>query len=384
MSKKKVAVVQPLVVPGGGTEAVTAWTIETLKTQYDVTLVTFSRVDPADLNQYYGTELSEDEFSIIRPRLPPLLNRTKKLLVLKDHFMMRYCKSVAERFNLFISIGGVMDFGSPGIQYMALAPGSTLVKVLDRDPQIPSWYQMVKRLFMRFAESISAFSEKRLQQNTTLATSRWAGQLTQRLYGFPSFEVVYPPVGVTPSESDWDSRENGFLCIARISPEKQIERAIEIIRRVRQKGFKVSLRIIGRQDNPQYLERINHLCDENADWVTLHGAMTRNELGELMGQIKYGINAAADEPFGIALAEMVSSGCIVFVPNSGGQTEIVEDPRLTYENDDDAVNKITSVLNNDVLRESLRHGLAGRDKDFSTEAFCGSMRRVVGQFFARQ
>ena len=36
MLRKRVAVVQPVMVPGGGTEAVTAWTIEALKNQYDV------------------------------------------------------------------------------------------------------------------------------------------------------------------------------------------------------------------------------------------------------------------------------------------------------------------------------------------------------------
>jgi hypothetical protein len=37
------------------------------------------------------------------------------------------------------------------------------------------------------------------------------------------------------------------------------------------------------------------------------------------------------EPFGMAPAEMAAAGCIVFVPNDGGQIEIVNgDPRLVY------------------------------------------------------
>ena len=382
MSRKKVAIVQPVVVPGGGTEAVTAWTIEALKNQYDVTLVTFSSVAADVLNRYYGTELDQAEFSTIHPKLPPLLKRTKRLLMLKDHLMMRYCKSTGNRFDLFISVGGAMDFGSPGIQYMALAPGSTLVKVLSRDPKVPTWYHLSKRVFTRMAELTSAWSHDRLLQNTTLVTSRWAGELTQSLYGFPRYEVVYPPVNFTETQTAWGAREDGFLCVARISPEKQIDRAIEILKRVREKGFNPCLRVVGRQDDSQYWDRIKGLCQENSSWIGLEGALPRNDLGRLMGKFKYGINAAADEPFGIAIAEMVKAGCIVFVPNSGGQTEIVEDARLIYDDVNDAADKIAKVMDSAELQQSLRNQLADREKVFSTQAFCLKMREAVEQFFA--
>ena len=212
--------VQPVLVPGGGTEAVTTWTMEALKNQYDVTLLTFSGTDVDGLNSFYGTELGEGEFSMVCPKLPPLLNRTNRFMLLKDHLMMRYCKSVRDSFDLFISIGGVMDFGTPGIQYMALAPGSTLVKVLERDPEVPAWYHFFKRTSMRLAELISAFSHDRLSQNTTLATSQWVGELTHRLYGVPRYEVVYPPVNALPAKAAWSSREDGFLLCRADIPRK--------------------------------------------------------------------------------------------------------------------------------------------------------------------
>ena len=172
------------------------------------------------------------------------------------------------------------------------------------------------------------------------------------------------------------------FCVARISPEKQIERAVDILKRVRDKGFNLSLRVIGRQDDSQYLEKIRRLCDENCSWMAVQGALPREELGRLMRQFKYGINAASDEPFGIALAEMVTSGCIVFVPNSGGQVEIVQDPHLTYDDMDDAVDKIAKVLSSKALQTSLLDRLANRDKVFSARAFCENMRGIVQQFFA--
>ena len=381
MVRKRVAVVQPVLIPGGGTEAVTAWTIEALKTGYDVSLVSFSDVNPDVLNQYYGTELKAGEFSTIRPGLPPLLQRTKRFLLLKDHLMMRYCKSVGSRFDLFIGVGGGMDFGSHGVQYMALAPGSTLVKVLGHGAEVPTWYRLAKLAFMRLSQLISAYSQQRVKQNITLVTSQWAGNLVERVFGIPHWKVVYPPVDVFPEKAPWAPRENGFLCIARISPEKNLGQVIQILQLVREKGFDISLRIFGRQDDPHYFQEIKRVCEESGSWAVLEGPMARQELRSLMTQVKYGINAATDEPFGIALAEMVNAGCIVFVPDSGGQTEVVDDPQLTYSGVDDAVEKITKVLESKSLQQSLLGRLENQEEVFSTQAFCGAMRMVAGEFF---
>ena len=373
--------VQPVLIPGGGTEAVTAWTIEALKNHYHVSLISFSEADPQELNRYYGTNLEEGEFSSLRPKISPLLNRTKRFLLLKDHLMARYCKSTGNRFDLFISVGGTMDFGSPGIQYMSLAPGAILIKVLEGDPSLPGWYQLAKRSFMRLCEMISATSQERIIQNTTLVNSRWVGNLVERIYGIQDWQVVYPPVNTSQSPADWGSRNNGFLCVARVSPEKKIEDAIQIIQRVREEGFEVSLKVIGRQDDPEYAQRLRRLCEESGAWVTMEGPFPRTQLLELMGSHRYGINAAEDEPFGIALAEMVTSGCIVFVPNSGGQTEVVNESRLTYSGLDDAVAKITGILSDEHTQLSLLDQLGNREEVFSTQAFCNGVKSVVDGFF---
>ena len=238
-----------------------------------------------------------------------------------------------------------------------------------------------KRTVMRFSELISSASALRMLSNTTLVTSRWAGDVIERLYGITNWKVVYPPVNVPPSKAPWDSRENGFLCIARISPEKQIERVIEILKRLRETGLDISLRIVGRQDDAIYSQRIRQMCEENGTWAVLQDPMSREELRSLMDSFKYGINAASDEPFGIAIAEMVTAGCIVFVPDSGGQREIVDDPRLTYSDVPDAVKKLTDVLRNEDLQQSLLAKLDNREEMFSTLAFCSGIQEVVKEYF---
>ncbi len=71
------------------------------------------------------------------------------------------------------------------------------------------------------------------------------------------------------------------------------------------------------------------------------------------------------------------AGCIPFVHNSGGQTEITgADPRLCYE-DSEAAEKITAVLTNAPLQEELLESLAQRRELFTVEHFVEQIRTAV-------
>ena len=101
---------------------------------------------------------------------------------------------------------------------------------------------------------------------------------------------------------------------------------------------------------------------------------------QMMAGHKYGLSGRENEPFGIALGEMVKAGCIVFVPNGGGQTEIADHPALIYESDDDAVRKIEAVLADSTLQTKLRTHLAQGAQRFSVGNFRQGIRKVVDEF----
>jgi glycosyltransferase involved in cell wall biosynthesis len=379
--KKKIAMVQPTMDLGGGTEAVTAWTIEALKKDYDVTLITYSPVLARELNDFYGTHLEDHEVTIVRPRLPALLGRTKRFTYLKDHLMMRYCKSVKDGFNLFIGAGVGYDFGAPTIQYVGLGPGSALVKMLNRQPGSLPWYYSLKTGFIRFCERVSNFSLEHSRKNITLVNSHWTGKVVQDTFNLTEYQVIYPPVEDPPTNNHWQNRKNGFLCIARIVPEKRIDEVIRILEQVRKSGFDVSLQIVGRPDDSNYADGIQRLADENSSWLTFSGVLPKDQLFPLMNENRYGINGALDEPFGIAVAELVKAGCIVFAPNGGGQKEILGTPELVFDNRDDGAQKIIQVLEDEALQQAMLTKLARRSEAFSTAAFCEGTQRVVTQYF---
>ncbi len=384
---KRVALAQSSIIPGGGTEAVTAWMIQSLKQAYQVTLITHSQVDVSEFNRYYGTSLDSSEFSLVKVPLPRFLMSTRRLSILKDHLLMRYCKSMRDRFDLFISPGGVMDFGGRSIQYVGLGPDSTLIKVMDNTTAHKSVYIRVKRWFMAACERLSGYSQETARNNVTIAPSVWAGDLINRVFGIPDYKVVYPPVSTfqdqhTP-ETTWDSRINGFLCVARLVPGKKIENVIAVLNLVRKSGFDISLRIVGRQDDPIYAQTISRICEDNAAWITLDDVLERHELLPLMTQYRYGIHGALDEPFGIAIAEMVKFGCIVFVPNGGGQIEIVESPYLTFSDLEDGASKISAVLKSHPIQSNLLDHLQKHSQSFSVENFCESTQAIVKEIFQK-
>ena len=383
---KRVALAQSNIIPGGGTEAVIAWMIQSLKKKnYQVTLITYSQVDVSEFNRYYGTSLNASEFTLVKVPLPPFFMATRRLSILKDHLLMRYCKSMRDRFDLFISPSGVMDFGGRSIQYVGLGPDSTLIKVMDNAPQSKPGYIRLKRWFMAACERLSGYSEESARNNVTMAPSIWAGDLIDRVFGLPDYKVVYPPVSASQDQdvpaTTWDSRTSGFLCVARLVPEKKIENVIAVLKLVRERGFDVSLRIIGRQDDLVYAQEIRCMCEDSGDWVTLDDVLERRELLPLMTQYRYGIHGALDEPFGIAVAEMVKFGCIVFVPNGGGQIEIVESPQLTFDDLEDGARKISAVLESPSLQSDLLDHLQKHTRSFSVEAFCESTQEIVKEIF---
>ena len=92
-----------------------------------------------------------------------------------------------------------------------------------------------------------------------------------------------------------------------------------------------------------------------------------------------------DEPFGMAVAELVTGGCVTFVHNSGGQVEIVgNDERLIYSSPENAVNKILRALRDPDYQASLRSYVASRRNLFTAERFVNRIREVVGDFLREQ
>jgi glycosyltransferase involved in cell wall biosynthesis len=182
-------------------------------------------------------------------------------------------------------------------------------------------------------------------------------------------------------EVPWEDRENGFIAIGRIAPEKELEKLIDSLAAVKSQGWDIHLHIVGSPEDRRYYKRILRRVRENASWVFLEQNLSREELVQLVSMHRYGIHGMAEEHFGIAVAELVWAGCLVFVPRGGGQVEIVDgDERLLYAAPEEAVAKIILVMSDPDVQRSLRTHLASRKRLFSTERFMRRMQELVRHF----
>jgi len=145
----------------------------------------------------------------------------------------------------------------------------------------------------------------------------------------------------------------------------------------------VRLHLVGTNDDARYYRRIVERIRAAGDWVQLHENLSRAELATLVGGVRYGIHGMREEHFGMAPAEMVRAGCIVWVPAGGGQVEIVGDARLTYGSIEEGVAKITRTLGDAEEQTRLRQHLAARAPLFSAERFMQQVRAAVAEAAAQ-
>lgn len=389
MSKRhkraRIALVHPWFGWGGG-EAVLAWTIQALSGSYDITVLTHTPFSIQDMNTFYGTRVNENEVTISPTPYSSMVKLIRRLSLASFHLMMRYAKQRAFSFDLLISTSNEMDLGRPSVQYIHFPV------LVDEAAKIAgalgdAWYHresFVRRSYVRLCESLSGYSRERMKSNITLANSSWTAKLIEAVYHISPI-VVYPPVPPVNDGLPWSQRENGFVCVARLAPEKRVERAITILREVRRHYDGIHLHIIGATTDTSYADRIKRMAQMNHDWVFIEGALSRAKLIEMLARHRYGIHTMPNEHFGIGVAEMVKAGCIVFVPASGGQVEVVGgEETLTFKGEREAIENIETVLSNPQLQQELRTRLARQAQVFSVQTFMVRVNEVVESALSRE
>jgi glycosyltransferase involved in cell wall biosynthesis len=170
------------------------------------------------------------------------------------------------------------------------------------------------------------------------------------------------PHGLPSDLYSLGSGAGGYLAfIGRISPEKRLDRAIEIARRVG-----LPLKVAAKVDkvDREYFEAIIDPL-MHAPGIEFLGEISDSEKGEFLG------DAAAllfpidwPEPFGLALIEAMANGTPVIAFRRGAVPEIVDDgvTGLVVDSVDEAVAAVPRVL--EFCRRDIRREF---EKRFSAE-----------------
>ncbi len=382
-TERRIAIIHSELRGGGGSEARALWLAETLRGDSQISLISMGPIDLDRLNRIYGTKLIRQNVETVSLPIPWILRR--RFDALRSYRLARFAKKKAGDFDILVSAYNVMDFGRRGIQYIADFSFSDELR-RRFNPSVRGYERvaykktLLRRIYLGLSRRLAGMTDDGWRRNVTIANSRWTQSVLKKEYGI-NCSVIYPPVNDFQSQPDWRHREDGFVVMCRFSPEKRIEETIAIVGALRRKGFDVHLHILGRRDNAAYARSLEALCSDKRDWVFFEGLVVGEPKAQFLTGHKYGLSACLNESFGIGVAEMVKAGIVPWVPDGGGQVEIVSDPRLIYKNAEDAVEKIAATFADKSIQRRLRQHLHRQAKLFSQDRFMAESRRLLNRFW---
>ena len=382
ISLPRVAILHPELRGGAGSEAAALWLAQAIEDFAHVTLVSMGPVDLPRLDGIYGTNLTPAKIETVSIPIPRLF--AHRFDALRGYRLGRWAKRNASGFDLVVSSYNVMDFGRQGIQIVAdFSFDDALRRSLHPSPgrikRVLYGKSPLRNIYLWLGRALSRESRAGWRGNRTFANSRWTRDVFEGRFN-TACGVLYPPVVAAAGPAPWRERENGFVVLARMAPEKQVERTVAILDKVRKAGHDVHLHILGREDDRRTTERIKKLCRERPNWARYEGFVTGAKKDEFLARHRYGLSGCRHEAFGIGVAELARAGAIVWVPKGGGQMEIVGHEDLIYGDEWDAARKITRVLENGERQAALARHLEERSVLFSSERFVEEARKIVREF----
>jgi glycosyltransferase involved in cell wall biosynthesis len=294
---------------------------------------------------------------------------------MKAAILAQAARRMGHDADLTVTANNEAEFGIPNIQYIHYP---TFLRPRPRDDM--RWYhhpEIMLDVYYWIADRLMQMSHDRLIASRTLVNSDWTGERFVARHGGRT-ETLYPPIPTAFPHVPWEAREPGFVCVGRFTPYKRFELVVEIVAEVRRERPDAHVHLIGSPDaDPAYYRALQRKM-RALEWVTFHTDIPRPEVLRLIATHKYGVHAMESEHFGMAPAEMVCGGCLVWVHNSGGQVEVVgRDPRFTFETPHEAARKILALWDNPDEQRSARAELAEGRRRFSIDRFQARFAEIV-------
>src|ERR1700687_461012 len=172
--RPKVVIGHPI-MGRGGSESNVMWLIEALKRDCDVTVLTTKGWDLAALNEFYGTEVREDEVKV-RIAPVPLLVRDLSAAALRGACYQRFAFQIAGEYDVRISAYNPTDWGLPAVHFIAdFVWHRTLREQLN--PPTPGFIyrnSVFRRSYLRIAAAYGRRSGRDvLRDDVVIANSTW-------------------------------------------------------------------------------------------------------------------------------------------------------------------------------------------------------------------
>lgn len=370
-----------------------------LAESHEVTL--FTTVSPGieALKKYYDVDIGDVDVVVPEPlEWVPESVRRERAGVLFYAVLARIVLADAHDYDLDVLVSSFNEVGTADVPVVQYVHCPLYRRSRHPVPLRPSGF--VKRLYTDVCRRVAGVTEAAIGEATVLTNSDWTAKVMNSVHDVNA-RSVYPPVDVAvfskdERETTTEVTQNietirdsvndpryGFISIGRQTPDKNLIRNVEIVSGVRECGHDVGLTIVGPPSDGEYAADVRKRTAE-CPFVTVTGEVSRPELVATLDRHDYGLHGKDHEHFGIAVAEMVAAGVLPFVPDNGGQREVVgEQNTLTYRSVTDAVKSIDRVLSNKSLERRLRQNLPDPEHAFGRGRFRKTVRTIVERAAAR-
>ena len=218
---------------------------------------------------------------------------------------------------------------------------------------------------------VQAWALKRT--NCSVFLTRYASKIIQDFTG-PLAKYCYIPHGVGSNFHEEralkdfpNDLKNTIKCIyvSNIAPYKHQKHVIKALKRLRKKGYMLSLDLVG--ENIKYIDLISDEIQEQSDWITMHGHIDSTELPELISQSNIFIFASSCENMPNTLVEGMAIGIPIACSNRGPMPEILSDGGLYFDPEDEMSisESVEEIIQNKSLREQIALEAKQLSKKFS-------------------
>lgn len=206
-----------------------------------------------------------------------------------------------------------------------------------------------------------------------VANSSWTSDGLRKVWE-RKVDVVFPPCGGKPQVAE---KQDGLVVsVGQFRKEKRHDLQVEIMRKLKDRGVKAKLIMIGGtrgKEDRDRVQRLENMVKQHQVDVQIRVDVSRDEVKMWLQKAKVGIHTMKDEHFGIAVVEMIREGVCVVGHRSGG----VEKDIIRTEGKDgylaDDVDEFVAKVER-ALQEDMRE--AGMDR-FGDDVFVNEMTTTI-------
>lgn len=218
-----------------------------------------------------------------------------------------------------------------------------------------------------------------IPSDVTCTNSDYTARWIARQWPGIDAEVIGGPVEMPDAPVRSGRRDIDVVTIGAINPDKDQLQQVQIAARFPDRKFV----LIGYNSAPRYYELVMRTIRElglaNVQVIT---DASRDDIPAYLGRARVFLHTKRDEHFGISIAEAIGRGCMPVIHDSGGQVEIVPDPRLRYQDEEGAVQIIGRLLEGEASPEAEIAALQEHVRQFRPEAFRARFAALVRRALA--